>query len=123
MFFMLTKGTMDSNWMKQLGQVLAPLGTLKLVEVNEAMKQIKAKNDVVIVDATFVENAEAAVSSLRTQMPDSRIVVMSAAPTWKLARAAFEAGAIDYLPKTMNEDDLQDAFRQILEKPLPPWPR
>jgi DNA-binding NtrC family response regulator len=123
MLLIVTSEAADKSWREWLAATLAPLGTLKAVEVNEAMKQIKEQYDIVIVDATVVDNVDAVVSGLRTEKPDSRIVVMTASPTWQRARAAFEAGAIDYLPKTMDEDEILSTFERIRNKPLPPWPR
>lgn len=123
MFLMIANCATRDCWRERLRAALAPLGTLEVVEVGNAMNQIKEADGLVIVDATFVDKVDAVVSNLRTERPDSRIVVMTASPTWQRARAAFEAGAIDYLPKTMEEGELVDTFRQILKKPLPPWPK
>ena len=84
------------------------------------MKQVKEKLGVVIVDAAYVENVAAVVSGLRAAGAKSHIVVMSAAPTWQQARSAFEAGASDYLPKTMTEEELLIGFDKIRGTELPP---
>jgi DNA-binding NtrC family response regulator len=106
-----------------LEATLAPLGNLEAVEVNEAMNQQIESDGIIIVDATFVDNVDSVVSSLRNERPDSRIVVMTASPTWQRARAAFESGAIDYLPKTMEEEEMLATFQRLRHKPLPPWPK
>ncbi len=123
MLLIVTSEAADKSWREWLARILAPLGKLEAVEVNEAMRQVKEQNGIVIVDATFVDNVDAVVSSLRTERPDTRIVVMTASPTWQRARAAFEAGAIDYLPKTMDEEEIRSTFERIRKKPLPPWPK
>jgi DNA-binding NtrC family response regulator len=123
MLLIVTSEAADKSWRDWLAATLAPLGTLKATEVEEAMKQVREHNGIVIVDATFVDNVDAVVSGLRTERPDSRIVVMTASPTWQMARSAFEAGAIDYLPKTMGEEEILNTFERILNKPLPPWPK
>jgi DNA-binding NtrC family response regulator len=123
MLLIVTSEAADKTWRERLAATLAPLGTLKAVEVKEAMNQIKEHNGIVIVDATVVENVDAVVSGLRTEKPNTRIVVMTAVPDWQLARAAFEAGAIDYLPTWMDTEDMLKTFERIRNKPLPPWPR
>src|SRR5947209_6526906 len=112
MLLIVTSEAADKSWREWLAATLAPLGKLEAVEVDEAMKQVKEQNGIVIVDATFVENVDAVVSSLRTERPDSRIVVMTASPTWQRARSAFEAGAIDYLSKTMDEEEILNTFER-----------
>lgn len=123
MLLIVTSEAADNSWREWLAAALAPLGTLEAVEVDEAMRKVKEHKGIVIVDATFVDNVDAVVSGLRTARPDSRIVVMTASPTWQMARSAFEAGAIDYLPKTMDEDEMLNTFERILNKPVPPWPK
>lgn len=123
MLLMVTGCATEDTWGEWLRAALAPLGKLEVMEVNKAMNQIREMDGIVIVDATFVDKVDTVVSNLRTKRPDSRIVVMTASPTWQHARSAFEAGAIDYLPKTMDEEELLDTFKLILKKPLPPWPK
>jgi DNA-binding NtrC family response regulator len=121
---LLTCGCEDENWQTYLREALSPLGKLRTMEVKEVMNfSEEHKQELVIIDATFTEDVDALVSRIRSARPDRRIVVVTASPTWKRARAAFEAGAIDYLPKSLSKADLQKTFAQIRRKPLPPWPR
>jgi DNA-binding NtrC family response regulator len=122
--FLLINRSGDNHWKNVLEDALAPLGKLHNVNADHAItKLIDEKYDIVIVDATTIEEVEFLVSRLRAKQPDCRIVVMTASPTWQRARAAFEAGAIDYIPKTLSQSELHDTFKQILQKPLPRWPR
>ena len=121
---LLTCGFEDHNWQTYLREALAPLGKLRTMEVQEAMNLSGDHlQELMIIDATFTENVDMLVSRVRSAQPDRRIVVVTASPTWKRARAAFEAGAIDYLPKSLTKADLLRTFSQIRQKPLPPWPR
>jgi len=122
--FLLITDPHDSSWQYWLEQALMPLGQLRVVQADYAVSQIAEEEyNIVIVDATAIEEVELLASRLRATRPDCRIVVMTASPTWQRARAAFEAGAIDYIPKSFNKDKLLDTFKQILQKPLPAWPR
>jgi DNA-binding NtrC family response regulator len=126
MRFLLMNGSSDLEWKMILEDGLAPLGKLDVVKIGDTkdMTDISAEEyGVVIVDATVVEDVEILVSRLRLAQPDCRIVVMTHSPTWQRARSAFEAGAIDYLPKTLSRERLLSSFKQILRKQLPPWPR
>jgi DNA-binding NtrC family response regulator len=118
----ITTGVADSQWIAVLERAVAPLGELNVIKMDDAMQQIHEEYGIVMVDATVVENVEEYVSRLRTENPESRIVVMTASPTWTRARAAYQAGAIDYLPKTLSEEELRRNFKEILLRPLPPWP-
>lgn len=122
--FLLVQGTTDNYWRKFLEEALAPLGELHAVNMSQFISRVtEIGYDLVIVDATSVPDVEFHVSQLRAKQKDCRIVVMTASPTWQRARAAFEAGAIDYIPRTLDKADLLDIFRQTLQKPLPDWPR
>jgi DNA-binding NtrC family response regulator len=122
MRFLLLDGEEESDWTTFLADALAPLGTLRVARAGEWTRLDGDEPDgLILIDATAVENVERLVSSLRLERPARRIVVMTASPTWRRARAAFEAGAIDYLHKTLSRDELRKAFEQILDRPAPPW--
>jgi DNA-binding response OmpR family regulator len=124
MRFLLLNKTEDKYWETFLREALAPLGKLDVrLTTHEAPAILKGTYGLIVVDATATDNIERLVSRLRADNLEQRIVVMSASPTWMNARAAFEAGAIDYLPKTLGKDELQKMFKQLLTIPLPPWPR
>jgi DNA-binding NarL/FixJ family response regulator len=74
---------------------------------------VKEQNNLVIIDASETEAIEARIANLRAERPSCRIVVITASPTWQGARAAFEAGATDYLPKSLGEEGLRRALNEI----------
>jgi DNA-binding NarL/FixJ family response regulator len=123
MRFILVSAKSESAGNTFLEEILARLGEPLTVPAGEAAHIRDEPGDVWIVDATFEEEVEAEVSRLRNQHPERRIVVMTASPTWARARAAFQAGAIDYLPKTLGVEELTAAIEEIKKRPLPPWPR
>jgi ActR/RegA family two-component response regulator len=116
--------TNDNEWNKALKEALEPLGGIEVLQANRlGAGEPRSKYKVVALDATYVDNIERCVSQLRSEQPDRRIVVLTAAPNWQSARAAFEAGAIDYLPKTLDQSEIRRAFKELKRKRLPPWPR
>lgn len=84
-------------------------------------KQRQDEDDVVIVDAAATERVESQVAALRAERPSRRIVVLAAKPTWQGARAAFDAGAIDYLPKDLGDEELRRRVEDIRRRSLLPW--
>jgi DNA-binding NtrC family response regulator len=124
MHFLLLHGAVETAWKEALKQALVTLGELESLEVDQIMNyKTDEKDQIFIVDATTVDRVEKVVSDMRKKNPERRIVVMTSSPTWQNARAAFEAGAIDYLPKDLGEEEIRTTFREIGQKPLPPWPR
>jgi DNA-binding NtrC family response regulator len=129
--FLVITRAVDDYWTNVLQKTLDPLGDLEACKFNEKREVdacltsiMENAYSMVILDATALEDeVNQPVSSLRTRHPGLRIVVMTASPTWQRARTAFQAGATDYVYKFLPEAELQEVFRQILEKPLPPWPR
>src|SRR6267378_3009134 len=113
MIILLTCGKEDNNWQAYLKEALAPLGKLRTMEVKEAMNSDNHTHDLMIIDATFTENVDALISEIRSAQPERRIVVVTASPTWQRARAAFEAGAIDYLPKSLSKTDLLNTLTRV----------
>ena len=123
--FLLVNGSSDGFWKKKLEKALYELGSLEIMSYNnqDLEKAYDSRFGMIILDATVVEDIDKVVFSLRSRHPNCRIVVITASPTWQRARQAFEAGAIDYLSKSLSLEELRETFAQILNKPLPPWPR
>jgi len=120
MRFLLLQGNNDSQWGNFLADILAPFGHLSVaVAEGWADKNEEEPDGLIIVDVTNVEQFENLVSHLCAENPQRRVVVMTASPTWQRARAAFESGAIDYLPKTLTADELRVAFKHLLQQPFP----
>ena len=115
--------TNDNEWNKALKEALEPLGGIDVMEAKLTVGEPDSKYKIVALDATYIDNVERRVSQLRSEQPDRRIVVLTAAPNWQSARAAFEAGAIDYLPKTLDQSQIRKTFKELKRKRLPPWPR
>lgn len=120
MRFLLLNGLDDGFFKDFLTKVVKPLGSLGVVNSEGGLPpDIEEPDGLILIDATVVERAEKLVAHLRLERPERRIVVLTASPTWQRARAVFEAGAMDYLPKTLSTEDLREAFQQALQKPLP----
>ena len=120
MHFLLLNGLEDKRWKALLTEVLRPWGRLSVASASQGIPPGSEEPDgLIIIDATAVERAEKLVARLRLERPERRIVVVTASPTWQRARAAFEAGALDYLPKMGTVEEMRAAFQQVLRKPLP----
>lgn len=120
MRFLLLNG-LDEDFLKiTLAEVLKPLGSLCVVNAGDGIPSgMEEPDGLIIIDATAVERAEQLVARLRSEHLERRIVVLTASPTWQRARAVFEAGAMDYLPKTLKVEELREAFQQALCNPMP----
>ncbi len=62
------------------------------------------------------------VADLRERRADVRVVMLTGYGNIASAVAAIKAGAIDYLPKPTDADQVEAALRTTVEKPLPPPP-
>jgi DNA-binding NarL/FixJ family response regulator len=100
------------------------LGKLEVLPEKEAMQHIlQYKYDVIIVDAAAVGNEVLLISRVRAQQPQARIVVVTASPTWRRAREALRAGAMDYISKSLSEREFLSAFKDVLARIPLPWPQ
>lgn len=121
MHFLLLSAPEAEFISKELTEVLEPLGSLTTIWADEETSIEKAikPGTLIIIDATVVEHFEEMVARLRTEHPERRVVVLTASPTWQRARAAFEAGAIDYLSKSMSWEELRKAFQNASTSTMP----
>ena len=114
--FLLVSDSSDDYWHQVLGEALVTLGSLQVAPESEMTFLLQERPyDVVIVDAGAVADAPKVVSQVRRLAPDTRVVVVTASPHWKIAKAVFQAGATDYLNKSLNKEELLQSFRTILE--------
>jgi DNA-binding NtrC family response regulator len=122
-FFLLINESSDHYWHEVLERTLTSIGTLQISTGEDAnvLEQLD-RFDLIIVDATAVENMPLFVARIRSQRPEARIVVATASPTWTRAREAFQSGAIDYIRKSLDREELLGAVQAALNKILPPWP-
>lgn len=121
--FLLVGDQQDAPWCQVLARALMSLGEPKVVSREEAAKYIAQDHyDVIVVDAATVEDVPSLVSHLRAKWPVARVVVATASPTWKRAREALQAGAADYIRKSLSEKEILSVFRDILFRTPPPWP-
>jgi len=121
--FLLINGTRDHRWRQVLEEALTPLGSLQTGDEREAIKLVLQQSyDFVIVDATAVKNVPLLVSRIRVQRPNARVIVATASPTWRRARQAFQAGATDYVRKSLDREEILFTLQATLGKTPPPWP-
>ena len=118
--FLLVGKTTETQWSSVLKEALSPLGSLQVVSEEGAVPAvIRTHYDLVIVDAGAVRDAVLMVSRLRVQQPETRIVIATASPTWQRAREALQAGAADYVRKSLDEKGLRSKVQAVLERPSP----
>jgi DNA-binding NarL/FixJ family response regulator len=111
----------ETQWALVLKQALSPLGSLHVVAEEEAvLAAIQSHYDVIIIDAGAVSDAVLLVSQLRAQQPEVRVVIATASPTWRRARQALQAGAADYIRKSLDEKEVRSTIETVLELPPPP---
>jgi len=114
--FLLVSDSSGDYWYQALRGALVDLGSLQVVSENEMAALLQEQTyDVVIVDAGAVANAPEVVSQIRVLAPDTRVVVVTVSPHWKIAKAVFRAGATDYVYKSLNEEEILTIFRSLLE--------
>lgn len=119
--FLLIGEKGESQWPLVLERALSPLGKLWIVPENELMQVLVQKYyDAIIIDAGAAHDARGLISLLKEQQPKARIVVATASPTWQRAREMLQAGAVDYIYKSLDEKRLLSEFRTMLEIPLSP---
>lgn len=113
---LLIDNAQSHHWHKMLREVMTSLGTLEVVEEDEAVQLVMSRRfDLIVVDAA-VRNVPLLVARIRAQNPGGSVVVASADPSWLKAREAFHAGASDYIGKTLDRTETLISIRAALKK-------
>ncbi len=117
--FLLIDGSRDPSWRTVLTAALRPLGILEEKSEEEAIGRLRdSRYELIVVDAAAVRDAPALVARIRGCTPNAKVVIATASPTWRRAREAFRAGVVDYIRKTLDEEEV----RKVLEKALTKTP-
>jgi DNA-binding NtrC family response regulator len=118
--FLLIDGNKEMQWPMVLQRALSPLGKLHVVSEDDAVQAVtQNRYAIVIIDMGAIDDAVLLVSRLQAQRPGLRIVIATASPTWTRARQMFQAGAADYIPKSLDEKDLFSKIQAVLKVPSP----
>lgn len=121
--FLLIDGTGDRYWPQVVKEALKPLGKVQIKDEAEALEALQHRPfDVVLVDTMVARDVPALVGEIRSQCPEARVILATASPTWMLAREAFQAGAMDYIRKSLDHGEIQSVVHEAMEKSPPPWP-
>lgn len=119
--FLLIGAATDSMWPLILDQALAPLGKLRLASQSEALQIVNEYNyDIVIIDAGVVSDPVELISNLQSKQVRSRIIVATSSPTWQRARKVLQAGATDYIFKSLDKSQLRLSIQKVLASSLRP---
>ncbi len=70
--------------------------------------------DLIIVDATAVEQFVEAIDKLRSMYPKAIFLGISLSLTWGRVRDAFRAGVRDYVSKSIEESELRKILQEFL---------
>lgn len=96
------------GWCRLVRDSLAEVGPVDLANEVDAPARVAAGHyDAVILDASHVSDVLGLVTEMRRRDAGARVLVASAAPTWRQARDAYNAGAYRYLVKSPDMSDLR----------------
>jgi DNA-binding NarL/FixJ family response regulator len=113
--FLLVGDAPEDYGRQVLREALAELGTLSTVGEPDLPGKLAAlAPDVVIVDAGGVSSPPQAVARILELRKEAKVVVITASPQWKVAKAVIVAGALDYLEKSLSQQEFEQVFRQLL---------
>jgi len=114
---LLISNVEENYWYQVLRDAVSPSWTIKISDENTALDFIRENPfDLVIIDATVVNDFTKLIFKIKQTFPDANVVIATATPTWTRARDAFYAGAIDYIRKSSNKDELLYDLQAALEK-------
>ncbi len=115
----------DAPLRTRLGRALEARGfEVRLAEsVAEALKEVRAAAPAfAVVDMRLQDgNGLDVVSEIRERRPEARVVMLTGYGNIATAVAAVKAGAVDYLPKPADADDVAKALLALPDTaPAPP---
>jgi DNA-binding NtrC family response regulator len=119
--------TLDENWQAVVKKAWGKVGIVRVeADLEHALRQIRYRlrhripYALIVVDVWAVPDTVAGIKAIHQVQPNAKIIVAAAGPMWKSAREAFNAGAIDYIAKSLEAGELETVFRQATQNPREP---
>ena len=112
---LLYVGQANPIWGKTLDNASKKLGSLKTVKPAD-LKHEALIHDLYILDDAHISNIPLLIQKIRKRQTSARIIVVSDNLSWRKARDAFRAGAIDYIQRENNYRTLQKILHENLQK-------
>lgn len=114
--FLLVGDITDQRSLLTLQNALATMGEVEILSEEDAVLAVSHEEFALIfIDAGAVYDAALLTRRLRVSQPEARIIVMTASPTWEYARQALQAGAADYILKTLNPEELREKILAVMQ--------
>jgi DNA-binding NtrC family response regulator len=95
-----------------LANVLSPYGGLDVIAWSELKELDLGDYCLVFLDAGILvdphqpDSLSQMVTMLCQRWPKVKLIIVTASPTWRRAVEALQAGAVDYIRQTLDEDRL-----------------
>ena len=106
----------ESVWVNAVIEALALLGQVTVSLENEAQAAVQRQVfDLILIDASAIEtDAAVLIQLLHDLRPTTPIVVNTLSPTWRRARQAFMAGAVDYMRRSLDPEKIRLSYLPLL---------
>lgn len=106
----------DSAWVNAVTEALAPSGKITVILEQDAQEIVqKQATDLILIDASSTEtDAAILIRPLHHLRPTTPIVVNTHSPTWRRARDAFMAGAVDYIRCSLDKEKIKLSYQPFL---------
>jgi DNA-binding NarL/FixJ family response regulator len=106
----------EPAWAAVLKDALDSIGHLNIIRECKAEAEIlRARHDLIIIDAAAINQPARLVSSLLALRPQLPIAVAAAAPEWQETRNVLRAGAVDYFRRSPNKEELHYTIQDLLD--------
>lgn len=113
---LLLSDTLDSPTNRALQQALSPAGEIHLAgEANLDQQLAEGSFQLLILDASIIiQQPDELIREVKFNYPELQIVLLTASPHWKVAKAVIQAGA-DYIENSQDAKTLAVRFAPVLE--------
>ena len=112
----ILSNNLHSPWLRKMATVLEELGEFAVCSETLLDEDPHIICDLIVVDASGLKmRLIERVIWLRCRYPNVPIVVITASPTWRRARDMIQAGASDYISRSMEDGMLLARCRAFLQ--------
>ncbi len=102
--------------LRKFKDVLSQLAEISIATEDQALGAIlQDPYHAIIVDSLSVGSLTDFIDRVLERQVDAKVIVITASPTWRMTREVLQAGAYDYINKSLSPKELFTVFKRVLE--------
>ena len=111
---LLVSWNLTDTWLKRFQVFLTEFKKVDPVDKARAVERFREYNyDIVVLDENCLIGDYPLIKQFTEIQPATRVIVIADSPDWRKARQAFQSGAVEYVPTSIDGDEMKKILQEV----------